>query len=146
MPFREKSAWISFVCTLAVFGLYYGSILTGRVSSAGIDTLHYLLISTIGLIVLQVVLHVIAALMSRGDVGTAKDERERLIELKAANIAYHVLMIIAVVGLFVFLHAPHLHHLGVVEAPQTGLLVFACIIVADLVKSAAKIVYYRRGA
>ena len=145
MPFREKSAWISLVCTLAVFGAFYGSLLFGVIPSAGMATLHYLLQSVIGLIVLQVILHLIAAAMSRGEAGTPKDEREKLIELKAASIAYNVLMISSVAGMFVFIHMPHVHHHGMAAAAQTGLLVLACVVFADIVKSAAKIVYYRRG-
>jgi hypothetical protein len=144
MPFREKSAWISFLVVLGVFGPYFGAILTGRLPTSGGITVHYLLLTVVAAVVLQTVLHVIAALLARGDAGTPRDERERLIELKATALAYIVLVTAVLAGLFVLLHTPlYGHH---VDAPQVALVVLASVVLADLVKSAATIVHYRLGA
>src|SRR5688572_20625440 len=97
MPFREKSAWISLLTMLGVFGTYFGAILTGRLASYGLATIHYLLLSVAAVVVLQAGLQVAARLLARADAGTPKDERERLIELKAIRAAY-VVLILGVMG------------------------------------------------
>ena len=144
MPFREKSAWISLITMLGVFGAYFGAILTGRLASYGLATIHYLLISVAAVAVLQVGLHVAARLLARADAGSPKDERERLIELKAIRVAYVLLILGVLSGVFVVLHTRLLG--GPPVGPKLALVVLAAVILADVVKSAATVVQYRRDA
>jgi hypothetical protein len=144
VPFREKSAWISFLVVLGVFGPFFAAVALGRIPTGGMATVHYLLLSVLAVVVLQTLLHVAAALLARGDAGTPKDERERLIELKATSLAYMVLIVGVLGGLFVLLHTPlYGAHPG---APDAALTVLCAVVLADLVKSAATIVHYRLGA
>lgn len=144
MPFREKVAWISLLTLLGVFGAFFGAILTGRLASRGIETLHYLLISIIAVVVLQVVLRIAAALLARADAGTPKDERERLIELKATRLAFGVLIPALLGGVFAVAHGP-LVGLPQFGIPEVGLTVLAAIILAEVVRAAATIAHYRLG-
>ena len=143
MPFREKSAWISLVVMLGVFGVFYGAILTGRLPTGGVVTVQYLLISVAAAAVLQVVLHLVAALLT-ADSGGPQDERERLIELRATRLAYGVLVAGVLVGLFVTIHLPH--GIRAVGVPEVALTALGAVIFADIVKSAASIIRYRLGA
>src|SRR5687767_4069181 len=125
MSFREKSAWISFLVMLGVFGPFFGAVLIGRIPTNGMATVHYLLLAVVAAVVLQTALHVAAALLARGEAGTPKDERERLIELKAVNLAYPVLIVGVLGGLFVLIHTPlYGGHPG---APDAALTVLAAV-------------------
>ncbi len=92
MPFRERSAWISLIVTPVVWGLYFwelwpdlrdGSLEPGAVG---------LFVSTvIILLIVQIVLAIVLAIVSGKAADAPMDERERLIDLKAARIGYYLL-------------------------------------------------------
>lgn len=134
MSFRETSAWITLGTVLICFGVYFGSIVLGAVSP-GTATLHLLLICVIGLVVLQCVLHALAAAL--GDPRAPRDERETLIQLRARSVGYYVLMI-CVLALAIPGHTGH----GVVDLMNFALL---ALVVAGLAVSVAQIVMFRRG-
>src|SRR5688500_6300594 len=93
MSFREKSTWISFVLLLAIsvpFFYQFLRIESGTASSQ--SSFHLFLALVIGFIVGEVVLHAIIAMQSPRDARAPKDERERLIDLKAVRVAFFVLM------------------------------------------------------
>jgi hypothetical protein len=103
MSFREKSAWITFLTVLAAAGVFvvYAAI-QGRY---GYGALHVFLACVVGMVVVQVVLHVIAAALNPADARSPKDERERLIELKSHRVGYYVL-VVAVLAMFITGHLP----------------------------------------
>jgi drug/metabolite transporter (DMT)-like permease len=144
MPYREKIAWISLVTMLVVFGGFYAGVVSGQIESEGFVSLIGLMLAVLAAFLLQAGLTFAAALASRDDPTSPQDERERLIELKAARIAFYVLIAAILAGTFVALHAPELG-LRPFSRPQIGLTMVAAIVLADLVKSAAQIVYFRRG-
>lgn len=139
MSFREKSAWITFVTLLAVFVpfFYYSYLsLTDQVPH------HQAMRVAIGLLVafvaLEVVLHAIAALLAPKDARSPKDERERLIEMRATRVAFPVLVLGALVG------AGMIHVSPSVWVMQQ--VVLLAIVAAELVKFGTEIVLFRRGA
>jgi hypothetical protein len=138
MSFREKSAWITLVTVLVCFGAYYGSILTGRVSGRGLETLHLLLTCVVALVVLQVALTVVAARMTPKDGRAPADERERLIQWRSHTFGYYVLVVLVLA----LANPAHIGH------PAADLLNFALldVVIAALVVAAAQIVMFRRGA
>ena len=138
MSFREKSAWITLVTVLACFGVYYGSIVTGRVSARGFDTLHLLALCVVGLVVLQVALTVIAAVTTPKDGRAPRDEREKLIQWRSHTLGYYVLVVL-VLGLFIPGHLGH----TVIDMMNFALL---DVVLATLVVAVAQIVMFRRGA
>jgi cytochrome b561 len=131
MSFREKCAWISFVLLLLLLA---GVALGGHVGAAGF---HYFLALLIGFVLLQVLLRVVIAWQAPKDARTPKDEREQLIDLKAARIGFYAL----VAGVLLSMLAVHVH-----GNPWSGLhtMVFA-VLLAWAIKLGAEIVYYRRG-
>ena len=138
MSFREKSAWITLLTVLVCFGAYFGSIVTGRVSGRGLDTLHLLLICVAGLVVLQVGLHLVAALTTPKDGRAPKDERETLIQWRSHTLGYYVLMVL-VLALFVPVHLGH----TAIDMANFALL---DVVIATLAVAVAQIVMFRRGA
>jgi DMSO/TMAO reductase YedYZ heme-binding membrane subunit len=134
MSFREKSAWISFICLL----LLTLAFVLGQHFAARHDVpLHMALAIFLGFLLLQVVLHLIVVAQAPRDARTPKDERERLIELRAARIGFYALVVCELIAMGLF----HAHG-------SAGTLMFSgllAIFVAWLIKLGNEIVLYRRG-
>jgi len=137
MSFREKSAWINLGVLLAVFGIYFGALVTGRVRH-GLESLHLLLWCVGGFVVLQAALTAAAAMTTPGDGRGPLDERERLIQMQSESLGYRVLVWL-VLGLFVPIHFGH----SALDMANFGLL---GLVIAGLVVAVAQIVMFRRGA
>ncbi len=138
MSFREKSAWITLVTVLVCFGIYFGSIAAGLVSPRGFDTLHLLLACVVGLVLLQAVLTVVAAVTTPKDCRAPRDERETLIQLRSQSLGYSVLVML-VLALFIPGHLGH----TVIDMMNFALL---DVVLAVLTVAVAQIVMFRRGA
>jgi hypothetical protein len=142
MSFREKSAWISFVSLLAVFGSYFtyiGMVLAGLAR----NRFALFLMMALVFIVAEVALHVVIASRSPRDARTPRDEREQLIELKATRTAFYVLLISA----FGALGTVHLQ----LSDPDDHLwlmmqAILFSVVLAEAVKFGREIVLYRRDA
>ena len=77
MSFREKTAWISLVSLLLVFGIYFtvvGLAMAGRLQHA--QTFNLFLQLVLAFVVLQVVLRLIVAKRAPLDAKVPADERE----------------------------------------------------------------------
>lgn len=135
MSFREKSAWISLVLIVLLFGAYFWRAFTGEMR--GGQAMHWFLLIVVAFVVLEVVLHVAVAVQAPRDARAPKDERERLIELRATRIAYFTLMGGALLSIFTI-------HLGA-GAGTIVSYAFLSVVVAELVKFASQIVFFRRG-
>jgi hypothetical protein len=139
MSFREKSAWISFVLLLLIFSVYFlnfARVLAGSRDAASDFSLFVVLI--LAFILGEIVLHVLIAIQSPQEARTPRDERERLIDLKATRLAFFVLM----TGALASIGTMHLH---VGQYVMAHSVLFA-VVVAELVKLGGRIVFYRRGA
>jgi len=140
MSFREKSAWISFVCLLLLTLGVVSSQHFHQHDAQGrdlINPLHLALGIFLGFALLQVVLHLIIRAHSPQDARTPKDERERLIELRAARIGFYSLVVGELTAMALF-HA-HGH-------PSTLMwTVLLAILIAWLIKLGSEILLYRRG-
>jgi hypothetical protein len=138
MSYREKSAWISFVLILVLLGAYFWNV-----SGVAAGTLEFRagLRLQVGLliafVVLEVVLHLVAAMQAPNEARAPRDEREQLIDMRATRIAFYVLVagVLAAVSLM----------LVTSSAWVVGQHVLLVVMFAHLVKFAAQIVYFRRG-
>jgi uncharacterized membrane protein YfcA len=137
MSFREKSAWISVVSMAVIYGFYFWSVLhAGR--KAGGFGFGGLLETIIALVFVQVVLTVAVAIFSPREAKAPRDERDKLIELRAMRFAYAGLATgIACACFFGALDPPILF--------GTNSLLFI-LVTAEIMRSACQIVQYRRGA
>src|SRR5262245_7455501 len=92
MSFREKSAWISFVLVLIVFVYWLQNFI--RVEAFGFRDpapMTLALRTRLAFVVAEVLLHIAIALKAPREARTPKDEREKLIDLKAARVGFYVL-------------------------------------------------------
>ena len=137
MSFREKSAWISFLCLL-VFAALWCTHAFGVVPHESPMLWFFGMLG--GLIALEISLHVAIALQSPKDARTPKDERERLIDLRASRVAFYVLLTGAFASLGLGLHFPGANRF------MMGQLLMGAIISALLARFGTQIALYRRDA
>lgn len=137
MSFREKSAWITLVTVLLCFGAYFGAIVTGRVSSEGLASMHLLLLCVAVLLVLQIALNRVAAATTPKDGRAPADEREVLIQQRARSLGYYVLMGFSLT-LFLPVHFGH-------SAIQIANFALLGVVLTVLAVAGAEIVMFRRG-
>jgi hypothetical protein len=143
MSFREKSAWISLVL-LVVFGTIYGWNFARILADQRAFNDVYLFFALVAaLIAAEVALHVVIAARSPEDARAPRDERERLIDLKATRVAFYVLMI----GAFSSIGTVHLPLRD--RGDHTFVMmhsVFLSLVMAEVVKFGTQIALYRRDA
>ena len=141
MSFREKSAWISFFCLL-IFGASWCTHVLGieLFHTKNVNPMLWFFGMLGGLIALEIGLHVAIALQSPKDARTPKDERERLIDLRASRVAFYVLLIGAFTSLGFGLHFPGASRFTM------GALLMGAIIAALLARFGTQIALYRRDA
>lgn len=139
MSFREKTAWISFVSILLVFGIYFTVVvlaMAGRLDHS--QTFSWFLRLLLAFVVLQVVLRMIVVRRAPLDARVPADEREQLIGLKGDRVAGYILA----AGVFAAIFTLHLGA-GRGELAHAVLLAFA---ISQLAKHAAVIALHRRDA
>ena len=137
MSFREKSAWISLISILLVSGFFFLHVPRTLTPSPGPRAVHALLICVVALVVIEVVAHLVVAIRAPQDAQAPKDERERLIDLKATRASHYV----SVAGSFLAISTIHLG----ANAIALGYGVLLAFVVGALVNYAMRIVYHRRG-
>jgi hypothetical protein len=135
MSFREKSAWISALSMAGIYGLYFYSVVrAGRQPGS----LSGLLGTIIALVIVQVVLNVAVAIFAPADANAPRDERDKLIEMRATRLSYNGLATGIVLACF----------FGALKPPivfNTNSLLFI-LVTAEIMRSASRIIQYRRGA
>jgi len=132
MTFREKSAAACLAITALAFAAYgYWALQTHPTPGAAIGGLVVIVIAQV---VLQIPVHILFALQSRPE---GLDERDRAIDRLAQRNAYFVLFGL-VWGVVV---------LALRQEPGLTMAyaLVATIVVAELVRFASLLVYYRRG-
>ena len=139
MSFREKSAWITLI-TLVLLTLFFVTHLRPPwdLAPRGGFTFYVLMVGVIAFVVIEIIAHVIVAIRAPRDAQEPRDERERLIALKATSIGAHVYAVLSLGSVFVIIH------LG---ANEIGIAywLFLSFIIAEIVNYAARVVYYRLG-
>jgi hypothetical protein len=137
MSFREKSAWISMLSMSGIYGFYFWSVIHAGPQAGGF---HFggLLATVIALVVVQVVLTVTVAIFTPREAKAPRDERDKLIELRAMRVAYAGLATSVALACF----------FGAFNPPivfNTNSLLFI-LVTAEIMRSACQIIQYRRGA
>ncbi|HEV2133862.1 MAG TPA: hypothetical protein VGR47_06325 [Terracidiphilus sp.] len=135
--YREKTLYASLAVELAVYGPYFFLHRQNSVNKVAA--------MIIAIIVLQIILQSIIAGLTRNRV---TDERDRLIELRGYRAGYLMIASLMVIGLgMLWFHATvgHLH----LENRMVGLhflsVFFGMLVIADITKTTAQIVSYRKA-
>lgn len=139
MSFREKSAWISFLTILGVFIPFFWNSyrqFTGAISTRDSVSTAFLLLGAF--VAIEIVLHLVLAIRAPREARSPRDERERLIDLRATRVGFYVLL----VGAMSAVGAVHLTR-SAWAISQVALL---AVVVAELVRFGIQIVLFRRDA
>jgi hypothetical protein len=138
MAFREKSAWITLVTTLIVYGGYF-AVAVPRIASGsyrGFQFVGLLSGAIILIVLLQVGLTIVAAITDLDGARSPRDEREQLIALRATRAGFYTLEVGAFFALVTFFWWND------VAVIANG--VFFAIVLAEAVRAAFQIVDYHR--
>ena len=136
MSFREKTAWISLLSISGIYAFYFWSVV--HATPRGGFQFGGLLETVIALAVVQTVLTVAVAILAPKEAKAPRDEREKLIDLRATRFAYAVLAGgIACACFFGAFNPP------IIFNPNALLFV---LVAAEILRSGCQIVQYRRGA
>jgi hypothetical protein len=135
MPFREKSAWISVLSMSGIYELYFWSAVHNWPYN-----FHFgrFLETVVALVVVQIVLTITVAIFSLRDAKAPRDEREKLIELRATRVAYGALATGVLLACIYGALDPVL-----VFNSDTLLFILVC---AEILRSASQIFQYRLSA
>jgi len=137
MSFREKSAWISLLSVTVIYGYYFVSLFRSR-SNAGASAFAGLLFTIVALVIVQTVLTIAVAIYKPKDARAPRDERDRLIDLKATRSAYAGLATaVAFAIFFAGFNPPILFN--------ANALLFI-LVMAEALRNGSQIIQYRRGA
>jgi len=139
MSFREKSAWISLLLYLGIYGFYFSRVAMA-VTRGQADGGHFMGLfaeSVIAFVVATIVLTVVAAVTAPKDAEAPEDEREKLITLRANSNSGYVLAtcVILVIGVLFY---------GADDFLTINLLFFS-LVLSEVCKVATQIVLHRRG-
>jgi hypothetical protein len=137
LSYREKSLYASLAAELLVYGPYFFLHQQNSVNKvAGM---------IIAIIVLQMILQSIIAVLTRNRV---TDERDRLIELRGYRAGYLTIASLMVLGLGLLWFHATVGHLRL-DSRMVGLhflsVFFGMLVVADITKTAAQILAYRKA-
>ena len=141
MSFQEKSIVASLLTTLVVWSYYFYELYEARLADAvTLEAVKGLLFVAVVLtVVVSIVVHSFIA--GRNAVGSGnepeRDERDRLIDQRATNIASYVLVtgVISTVAVAVFSNR---------LVPTLNVLLFFFVL-SEIVRYALQLVFYRRG-
>jgi len=139
MAFREKITWISLVTLVVIYGGYFVRVVANAGPTAPSPLIFgSMLASTVVLlIVTQIVLTTIVAVRAPREANAPMDEHERLIELKGTSIGFYVLVTGALAGCVAI-------GLGY-SAYYTANGLFFAIVLAEIVRTAGRLYFYRAG-
>ncbi len=137
LSYREKSLYASLVAELLVYCPYFFLHHQNSVNKvAGM---------LIGIIVLQIILQSLIAALTRNRI---TDERDQLIELRGYRAGYLTIVSLMVMGLgMLWLHTTlgNFSIDGRIWALHFLSVFFGMLVIADIAKTAAQIVAYRRA-
>lgn len=140
LSFEEKSLWLVFVSTAAVFAGYFALVLGPLPRWGGdLNPQHVGVFAAVVvvLVILLVVGHVLAALHDRRAAAAGHDERDRLIALKGQRSGGHVLATAVFVALCTAVVVP-----GNFACSQ---VLLAGWVLAQLTETGTQLWHHRRG-
>ena len=152
MSYKEQGLWVSLSLTLYLIYFYYSKMLLLQ-SSMKLNEASYfgLLITTvIWLTIISVISHIVLAIINYKEADNVDDERDKLINLYGCRAGYYFLSIGVVVSIVhVQINNVIGTHLGI--STELDLVNFMHIIVmsfliADAIKYATQVFYYRRDS
>jgi hypothetical protein len=144
VSFKEKSAAISLVAVLGVYGYYFYFVFLGTGPASPEEMLFSMMALVVVLVIVEVAFHIVVAVLSPREANAAEDERERLIALKAYRVSYLLMSAgaLLVLGRILFGSVVELEQVTLLGI--ANLLLFA-LVLAEAGRYSAAIYHFRRG-
>lgn len=140
MSFREKTAWLTLCAIIIVTLMFWYHAPPTFEAQTHRWAMLALLVSVGAYLLIELVGYIVLRVKFPHDARAPRDERERLIDLKALRIAYYTFVTGSFVGMVLVLHVAHAH------PGMAGAVMVAAFVLSQAAKHAARIVYYRRDA
>jgi hypothetical protein len=139
MSFRQKTALVSLIALLIMYGWYFTEVIGQRVSGAHVGMIagmHMFVAAIVGVVIIQVV-GTVGIIVFSGERQQPMDERERTISARSQMYAYWVLVIGALL-------VPLSMHAGA-HSHDMGNLAVAAVVVAEITRYASYLLLHRRA-
>ncbi len=137
MANHEKSAWLTLVCMVVAYMIYFSLVISGHVGPRLFDILWtFGIIASIQAVVV-VIGHAVLAVLGGAEGRAKPDERDRAIARRGASAGYYVLLVGTIlVGVIMPFSDP---------APRIVNTALLAIVLAETVRYVLIILSYRRG-
>ncbi|OFA32984.1 hypothetical protein BAE46_03755 [Glaciecola punicea] len=153
MSFKEKSAWISFISTVSIFGYYFYSIfmLIGEPPEIAKEAAKDYLIQAVFLsIVVEIFFHAVLNASNKKEAALQSDERDKAFEYKANSLGYSILVVGVVITLgriITLEYNPEFaeQHSSLQIPLLTAHILMFTFILSEIVRFGGQIFFYRRG-
>jgi uncharacterized membrane protein len=153
MAFREKTAWVSLIATLGVWGWYFATLGIGIANGGEMfgAVAGRFVLAVILLVVILIAVTIAIAIQSPKEADAPADARERDFALQGYRAAYFTLSTLVVM---VMLAAPLIVHVGPallrgtpaeVTAILIGNSILFAMVIAEVVQWSVQIVRFRMG-
>ena len=143
MSFQEKSAAISLLTILGVYGYYFYAVLLGAGPESASAMLGWMVGLVVVLVILELGFHVVVAVFTPRAEDAGLDERERLIRLKAYRVAHVLLSIRVLLVLGRILFGSYVgEEITLLDTANQLLLAF---VIAESAHYGVQVYHFRRG-
>ena len=155
MSYREKSIWASLIIALIILANYLMDVINfanaGTLTPETLQSLFYKVI--LWTVILEIASQTAIAIIDHKQADQGDDERDKLIKLKASNIAYNLLGSAIYIAIF-FIWLSHakpekMDNPFILSTVPNIYSVFNILLVgfliAEVSKYATQVFYYRRG-
>ena len=151
MSYKERSIWISLCIMLYIWFDYFSHIYWSvQDNSLSLESMRSaLLVVVLMTIFLEILLHIIIAIIDNKNANTDADERDKQISLLGLNNAYYILCItIATATFHLLFPVMGQHFVDRFNLPNEYLIINIIIfgaLIAEITKFSTQVFYYRRG-
>jgi C4-dicarboxylate transporter len=151
MSYKERSIWVSLAITLYIWFNYFSALYwSSQQNTLTVDSMKSALLTVVVMtIVLEILHHVVIAIIDNKNANYDEDERDQKISLLGSQHAYYILSFTAITSVLHLLF-PVMSQ-GLVNAlnlPSEYVLINIIIfgaLVAEIAKFSTQVFYYRRG-
>ncbi len=151
MSYKERSIWVSLAITLYIWFNYFSELYwSAQQNSLTTDSMRSALLSVVFMtIFLEIMHHIVIAIIDNKNANYGEDERDKKIALIGSQNAYYILSFTTITAVLHLLF-PVMSQ-GLVTALKLpneyviiNIIIFGALI-AEITKFATQVFYYRRG-
>jgi C4-dicarboxylate transporter len=151
MSYKERSIWVSLAITIYIWFNYFSTVYHSvQNQNLTISIMQSALLSVVIMtVVLEILHHIVIAIIDNKNANYDEDERDKKIALLGANNAYYILSFTTIVAVVHLLFPFMSHHIeALINLPNEYVIINIIIIgalMAEISKFATQVFYYRKG-